>query len=209
MDYNATVYDENEDLEKYRNFESIIQIALPIIFAFITLLGLLGNGLVIWTILTNTKVRTPTNILILNLAVTDFLFIAICVPFTGAGYVLPRYIFGRVWCKISQYFIYVCACVSIYSLVLMSVVRCIVVIRPLSSRSLVTTRRVCTAVAVIWIVILSGFTPLLGQYDIVTYTYFGEDRSTCFNVEVNSSGTIRETFYAMYSHLGMLCLFTL
>ena len=179
MVYNTTFYDDREQLEEYQNFESIIKIGIPIIFTIITLLGLLGNGLVIWTILTETKMRTPTNLLILNLAVADILFIVICVPFTGATYVLPNYIFGRVWCKISQYFVYVSACVSMYRLVLMSVVHCIVVVVTLSSRSFVTARSVYIAVVVVWTVNLYGFSPLLNQYDVISYPYFGEERSAC------------------------------
>ena len=181
--YNATFYDENEQLEEYGNFSRVKNIVIPIVFVIVTLLGLVGNGIVIRAIRTNTKMRTPTYVLILNLALADFFFITICVPFVGVAYVLPKYIFGRVWCKICSYFIYVSACVSIYNLLLISVVRCIVVVAPLSSRSWVTTKRMYIAIAVVWIVNLSGFSPLLVQYDLSANSYLGEERLVCINLE--------------------------
>ena len=181
--YNATFYDENEQLEEYGNFSRVKNIVIPIVFVIVTLLGLVGNGIVIRAIQTNTKMRTPTYVLILNLALADFLFITICVPFVGVAYVLPKYIFGRVWCKICSYFIYVSACVSIYNLLLISVVRCIVVVAPLSSRSWVTTKRMYIAIAVVWIVTVSGLSPLLVQYDLSANSYLGEERLVCINLE--------------------------
>ena len=199
--YNVTFYDENEKSEEYRIFSRVFKkIALPIVVVIVTLLGLLGNGIVIRTIQTNTKMRTPTYLLILNLALADFLFIATCVPFVGMAYVLPKYIFGRVLCRICSYFIYVGACVSIYILVLISVVRCIVVVAPLSSRSCVTTQRMYIAIAVLWIVTVSGLSPLLVQYDFSTD--LGEERLVCVNLEAVYSIYLMKIFIVLFCTIG-------
>ena len=201
--YNVTFYDENEQSEEYRIFSRVFKkIALPIVVAIVTLLGLLGNGIVIRTIRTNTKMRTPTYVLILNLALADFLFIATCVPFVGVAYVLPKYIFGRVLCRICSYFIYVGTFVSIYILVLISVVRCIVVVAPLSSRLCVTTQRMYIAIAVVWIVTVSGLSPLLVQYDLSTNSYLGEERLVCVNLEAVYSIYLMKIFIVMFFSIG-------
>ncbi|KAI8033911.1 hypothetical protein M5D96_013313 [Drosophila gunungcola] len=55
--------------------------------------------------------RSTTNLLIINLAVSDILFVIFCVPFTATDYVLPEWPFGNVWCKFVQYMIVVtCHC---------------------------------------------------------------------------------------------------
>ena len=201
--YNVTFYDENEQSEEYRIFSRVFKkIALPIVVVIVTLLGLLGNGIVIRTIRTNTKMRTPTYLLILNLALTDFLFIATCFPFVGVAYVLPKYIFGRVLCRICSYFIYVGACVSINILVLISVVRCIVVVAPLSSRSCVTMQRIYIAIAVVWIVNVSGFSPLLVQYDLSAKSYLREERLVCVNLEAVYSIYLMKIFIVMFFTIG-------
>ena len=84
--------------------------------------------------------KNTTNLLILNLAVADLLFILvressrkerrerltmflpgqICVPATASDYILMFWPFGLAWCRTVQYIIYVTAYVSIYTLVLMA-----------------------------------------------------------------------------------------
>ena len=45
----------------------------------------------------NPQMKNTTNMLILNLAVADLLFICICVPFTASDYVLMYWPFGLFW----------------------------------------------------------------------------------------------------------------
>ena len=68
----------------------------------------------------NPQMRNTTNLLILNLAVADLLFILVCVPATASDYILMVWPFGLTWCRTVQYIIYVTAYVSIYTLVLMA-----------------------------------------------------------------------------------------
>ncbi len=44
--------------------------------------------------------RSTTNLLIINLADADILFVIFCVPFTATDYVLPEWPFGDLWCKV-------------------------------------------------------------------------------------------------------------
>ena len=64
--------------------------------------------------------KNTTNLLILNLAVADLLFLLVCVPATASDYILMYWPFGLTWCRTVQYIIYVTAYVSIYTLVLMA-----------------------------------------------------------------------------------------
>lgn len=53
----------------------------------------------------NQQMRSTTNLLIINLAFADILFVIFCVPFTATDYILPEWPFGDVWCKcVSFYF---------------------------------------------------------------------------------------------------------
>lgn len=47
----------------------------------------------------NQQMRSTTNILIINLAIADILFVIFCVPFTATDYVLTEWPFGDLWCK--------------------------------------------------------------------------------------------------------------
>jgi len=90
---------------------------------------------VVLVVAANQQMRSTTNLLIINLAVADLLFIVFCVPFTGTDYVLPFWPFGDVWCKIVQYLIVVTAYASVYTLVLMSLDRFLAVVHPITSMS--------------------------------------------------------------------------
>ena len=74
--------------------------------------------------------KNTTNLLILNLAVADLLFILVCVPATASDYILMYWPFGLTWCRTVQYIIYVTAYVSIYTLVLMAADRLVLVKEP-------------------------------------------------------------------------------
>ena len=91
--------------------------------SLIVIIGLVGNSLVIGVVLMRKHMRNTTNILIINLAVADLLFIVFCVPFTAISYSLPSWPFGTVVCKLYQYSLNVSAYASVYTLVLMSMDR--------------------------------------------------------------------------------------
>lgn len=111
--------------------------------------------------------RSTTNLLIINLACADILFVFFCVPFTASDYVLPTWPFGSFWCKIVshevmkhpwnfntitpslslppspaqvQYMIVVTCHASVYTLVLMSLDRFLAVVHPIASMSIRTER---------------------------------------------------------------------
>lgn len=119
---------EDELMEEELDFDqvlvqSIVQVVVPIFFGLIGILGLLGNSLVVIVVAANPGMRSTTNILIINLAVADLLFVLFCIPFTATDFVLPYWPFGNAWCKVVQYLIIVTACASVYTLVLMSLDR--------------------------------------------------------------------------------------
>jgi len=81
-------------------FEYVVRIIIPIIFGLIAVLGFVGNLSVIVVVTANKNMRNTTNILIFSLAVADFVFIIMCVPFTAVIYASPVWPFGLVWCKV-------------------------------------------------------------------------------------------------------------
>ncbi|NXI30644.1 SSR4 protein, partial [Sterrhoptilus dennistouni] len=73
-------------------------VVLQCIYGLVCLLGLLGNALVIFVILRYAKMKTATNIYLLNLAIADELFM-LSVPFVATAAALRRWPFGRVLCR--------------------------------------------------------------------------------------------------------------
>lgn len=95
------------DYEDSLILEKVISIIVPILFGIIVVVGLFGNALVVIVIACNPQMRNTTNLLIINLAIADLLFIVLCVPFTAWDYAFPYWPFGDIWCRCVQYLILV------------------------------------------------------------------------------------------------------
>lgn len=121
------------------------------------MVGFIGNALVVVVVAANQQMRNTTNLLIINLALADLLFIVFCVPFTASDYALPFWPFGDAWCKIVQYLVIVTAYASVYTLVLMSLDRYLAVVHPITSMSIRTEANTYWAIAVTWVLIIDRF----------------------------------------------------
>lgn len=110
-------------------------IAVPIIYSVISAVGLTGNSAVIYVILKAPKMKTVTNIFILNLAIADEL-LTLVLPINIADYLLLQWPFGEFMCKliisIDQYNTFS----SIYFLTVMSIDRYLVVVATIKSKKI-------------------------------------------------------------------------
>ncbi|XP_042332277.1 C-C chemokine receptor type 5-like isoform X3 [Sceloporus undulatus] len=71
---------------------------LPSLYSLVLIFGLLGNALVVLIFVTYKKLKSMTDIYLLNLAISDLLFI-VSLPF-WAYYAADEWIFGNELCKI-------------------------------------------------------------------------------------------------------------
>ncbi|XP_078655726.1 somatostatin receptor type 5-like [Branchiostoma floridae x Branchiostoma belcheri] len=79
--------------------DAVTAIVGPTVYGLVTAVGLVGNLLVIYTLLGHTKMQDATNFYILNLALADTLFM-LGIPFISASSAMERWVFGRAMCKI-------------------------------------------------------------------------------------------------------------
>lgn len=165
--------------------EGIARIGVPILFGIIGIVGLIGNALVVVVVLFNAQMRNTTNILILNLAVSDLLFVVFCVPFTAVDYVAAVWPFGNSWCQTVQYLIVVTVNASTFTLVLMSLDRYLAVVHPIASREWRTERNTVLACALVWTVIVFASLPAWYAHGEVVSV---EPNSTSSCVSCRSNG---------------------
>lgn len=108
-------------------------VVLPVIYSVICAVGLTGNTAVIYVILKAPKMKTVTNMFILNLAIADDLF-TLVLPINIAEHLLHYWPFGEALCKlilsIDHYNIFS----SIYFLTVMSIDRYLVVLATVRSK---------------------------------------------------------------------------
>lgn len=110
-----------------------LAVAVPVVYGVICLVGLVGNSAVLYVLLRAPRMRTVTNLFILNLAIADALF-TLVLPINIADSLLHRWPFGQLLCKlivaIDQYNTFS----SLYFLTVMSADRYLVVLATTESR---------------------------------------------------------------------------
>ncbi|XP_048457422.1 somatostatin receptor type 1-like [Rhincodon typus] len=107
-------------------------VVIQFVYALVCLVGLAGNAMVIFVILRYAKMKTATNIYLLNLAVADELFM-LSVPFVAAAAALGRWPFGPLMCRavlsvdgLNQF-------TSVFGLTVLSADRYVAVVHPIKA----------------------------------------------------------------------------
>ncbi|NXA55580.1 PRLHR protein, partial [Nothocercus julius] len=121
----------------------LVQSFKPLIipcYALVLLVGIFGNYLLLYVICKTKKMHNVTNFFIGNLAFSDMLMCATCVPFTLAYALSPRgWIFGKFLC----YFVFLMqpmtVYVSVFTLTAIAVDRYYATVHPLRKRISVTS----------------------------------------------------------------------
>ncbi|XP_069952389.1 uncharacterized protein [Cherax quadricarinatus] len=129
-------------------------------YVIIFLLGVVGNTLVIVTLLQNRKMRTITNVFLLNLAFSDLLLGVFCMPFTLVGSLLRDFIFGPIMCRLIPYFQAVSVSVSVWTLVAISLERYYAICQPLRSRGWQTLSHAYKIISLVWLLSLVFMAPI-------------------------------------------------
>ncbi|XP_069565729.1 alpha-1A adrenergic receptor-like isoform X1 [Brachyistius frenatus] len=166
--------------------------AVPVgmVLAFFIMFAIVGNILVILSVVCNRHLRIPTNYFIINLAIADLLLSTTVLPVSATLEVLDYWVFGRIFCDIWAAVDVLCCTASIMSLCVISIDRYIGVRRPLQYPMIVTEKRALLAMLGIWILaIVISIGPLLGWKQPPSH-----DDTVCLITE--------EPFYALFSSLG-------
>jgi len=144
----------------YFNF-FLYEVTVPILYGIVTVLGVIGNSLVIYVIVSKERMRTVTNFLLLNLAIADLSFVVVIPSSTAYVFAANRWPFGDVACRLMHYLINVTAYVTVYTLVLISVIRYMTIVHTTSTARYRTTSRVVTMIIAIWVLMLAVNIPVL------------------------------------------------
>ncbi|XP_074510153.1 chemerin-like receptor 1 [Sebastes fasciatus] len=169
----STNIDEYAELKKSLNTMSIIFYCL----AFV--LGVLGNGLVIWVAGFKMK-KTVNTVWFLNLAVADFLFTAF-LPLTVTSIAMNfHWPFGRFMCILRSIITFLNIFASVYILVVISVDRCVSVVWPVWAQNHRSVRKASCVSLGVWVLALILSTPYFIFRDTEP-SHLDKDVIICFN----------------------------
>ncbi|KAM6985418.1 apelin receptor B [Aplochiton taeniatus] len=144
---------ENSTMCDYSEWEPSYSV-IPVLYMLIFILGLSGNGIVIFTVWRSQGKRRAADVYIGNLALADLTFVVtlpLWAVYTAMGYHWP---FGVALCKISSYVVLLNMYASVFCLTCMSFDRYLAIVHSLTSNQLRTRGHMMTSLTAIWL--LSG-----------------------------------------------------
>lgn len=138
-------------------------VGLGVALSVFILVAIVGNVLVILSVVCNKHLQTVTNFFIVNLAMADLLLSTIVLPFSASLEVLGCWVFGRLFCNIWAAVDVLCCTASILSLCIISVDRYIGVKHCLKYPCIMTERKAVVILVLVWVVsTVISVGPLLG-----------------------------------------------
>ncbi|KAK2149552.1 hypothetical protein LSH36_447g05018 [Paralvinella palmiformis] len=142
-----------------KTFDPGTQAALVTAFSALILFGATGNGLVCYVVARNAQMRTPRNIFIINLAISDLTLCIFTQPFNLMHMSLHMWPLGNFMCKFVPMFAGTNVFVSTISITAIALDRFQVIVYPTKD----SMKKVGAAVALvsIWIISLLMASPLL------------------------------------------------
>ncbi|XP_069361056.1 neuropeptide CCHamide-2 receptor-like isoform X2 [Maniola hyperantus] len=144
----ALVYDNSSDSGYTPYSDRIETYLVPVIFALIFIVGVLGNGTLVIVYIRHRGMRNAPNTYIFSLALADLLVILICVPFVSVIYTLESWPWGEAICRISETGKDISIGVSVFTLTALSAERYCAIVNPFRKLQLRKLPLVCATI--IW-----------------------------------------------------------
>ncbi|RXG62025.1 Tachykinin-like peptides receptor 99D [Armadillidium vulgare] len=92
-----------------------------LLFGVMVFVATSGNLIVIWIVLTEKRMRTVTNIFLVNLSIADAMVSTLNVIFSIIYMISGHWPFGRIYCKISQFVSLLSVAASVFTLMAISI----------------------------------------------------------------------------------------
>ncbi|XP_034144777.1 trace amine-associated receptor 13c-like [Esox lucius] len=190
--------DGNSSCVKY-SLSKYFYITLYIFFSLISAVTVFLNLLVIISISHFKQLHTPTNLLILSLAVSDLLVGLIVIPAMTVAILESCWVFGEYFCPLLLYINFLCTSLSLGNLVLISIDRYVAVCDPLMYHLKITAKKMVCCISIFWCFCI--------VYDavVIKITVNVQVPSRCFEECFFVKGNIWIDIFALFISLIVPC----
>ncbi|KAG7490576.1 neuropeptide FF receptor 1-like [Solea senegalensis] len=159
----------NITLSPYYQHSLYVAASYILAYFFIFLLCMIGNILVCLIVLENHRMRTVTNLFILNLAISDLLVGIFCIPTTLVDNLITGWPFSNIVCKMSGFVQGVSVSASVFTLVAIAVERFRCIMYPLQPKPTVLVAK--AAIVLIWVLAVAIMCPAAVALTVEKYPY--------------------------------------
>ncbi|BHF61444.1 5-hydroxytryptamine receptor 7 [Sparganum proliferum] len=172
-------------------------IALGILLVLLTIGTAGGNMLIMLAVFLVRKLRSPTNLLIVNLALTDFLVSILVMPFATAYQLLGYWPFNQGICDLYSIFDVLLCTSSILSLCAISIDRYLAITRPLQYAAKRSPKRMLFMILITWLLSAAiSIPPVFGWEKKISPYYCGYSDELSYQIYA--------TFTAFYIPLAVM-----
>uniref|UniRef100_A0A8D2J8V2 Histamine H3 receptor n=1 Tax=Varanus komodoensis TaxID=61221 RepID=A0A8D2J8V2_VARKO len=150
-------------------FSTMWTIALAVLMALLIVATVVGNALVMLAFVVDSSLRTQNNYFLLNLAISDFLVGAFCIPLYIPYVLIGRWTFGRGFCKFWLVVDYLLCTTSVFNIVLISYDRFLSVTRAVSYRAQQgDTKRALFKMVMVWLLAFLLYGPAIISWEYIS-----------------------------------------
>ncbi|KAM5217846.1 histamine H3 receptor isoform 3-T4 [Hipposideros larvatus] len=152
-----------------RGFSAAWTALLAALMALLIVTTVMGNALVMLAFVADSSLRTQNNFFLLNLAVSDFLVGAFCIPLYVPYVLTGRWPFGRGLCKLWLVMDYLLCTSSVFNIVLISYDRFLSVTRAVSYRAQQgDTRQAVRKMVLVWVLAFLLYGPAILSWEYLS-----------------------------------------
>ncbi|XP_061865434.1 histamine H3 receptor [Colius striatus] len=143
--------------------------ALGVLMALLIAITVAGNALVMLAFVVDSSLRTQNNFFLLNLAISDFLVGAFCIPLYVPYVLTGRWIFGRSICKLWLVVDYLLCTSSVFNIVLISYDRFLSVTRAVAYRAQQgNTKQAVLKMVMVWVLAFLLYGPAIISWEYIS-----------------------------------------
>lgn len=171
---NQTNIGNSGNVTGFNIFRSSDAIIIVRSIAIVTVsLAIITSNLINFAVLSSTsQIPTTARIWLLNLSTADFLIgLVVCLPCVAPA-ISGEWPYGIVWCQIAGVVHGTCATVSIWSLAVLSIDRCLAMIAPMKYKTKLKVKTCARVCGVLWVAgFLSFISPNIFSANFVYYKF--------------------------------------
>ncbi|XP_028668482.1 proteinase-activated receptor 3-like [Erpetoichthys calabaricus] len=172
---------------------------VPALYSLVFAIGVPANLIALWVLLFKVK-RLPSTILLINLALTDLLFL-LFLPFKIVYHFLGSiWIFGETLCRIGTAFFYGNMYGSVLCLMFISIDRYLALIHPFAAKRLRSKGLALFFNILVWVIVLSSMS--LFTFTQQTYNFTNTDIVTCHDFIPKE----KQNTMFLYYFMALVCL---
>ncbi|NXY12665.1 CCR8 protein, partial [Atrichornis clamosus] len=130
----------------------------PVLYCLLFVTGLVGNVLVIWILTVFKKIKTMTDVYLLNLTISDLLLV-FSLPFLVQYSIVSQWTFGNVLCKIISSIYFIGFYSNVFFITIMSIDRYLAIVQSICALRIRTTAHGVITSLVLWAVAILASMP--------------------------------------------------